>query len=217
MNIAEIATARRTCKAFDASRKVDSAAIEQLKTLLHFAPSSVNSQPWHFIVASSDAGKERLADTLSGRFAYNAPKVRDASHVFVLCARRDIDAAHLDALTAQEDRDGRFPTPEAREMQHTMRSGYATLHREQLADAPQWMEKQVYLALGTLLFGTAALGIDACPMEGIDVAAIDAALDLPARGLRCVVLVAVGYSGAGDFNAGLPKSRLPAEAVLSEI
>lgn len=41
MNVAEIATTRRTCKAFDPTRKIDPAAIEQLKTLLRFAPSSV--------------------------------------------------------------------------------------------------------------------------------------------------------------------------------
>lgn len=217
MNIADIATTRRTCKAFDPARKVDPAAIEQLKTLLRFAPSSVNSQPWHFIIASSAEGKEKIAAALSGRFEYNAPKVRNASHVVVLCVRRDLDDAHLQALVEQEQRDGRFATPEARETQHNSRVFYTTLHRDQLNDLPRWTEKQIYIALGSLLFGAAALGIDACPMEGIDAAAIDAALDLEAQGLRCVVLTALGYSSEQDFNAKLPKSRLPVASVISEI
>lgn len=217
MNIAAIATTRRTCKAFDPARKVDPALIEQLKTLLRFAPSSVNSQPWHFIVASSAEGKEKIAATLAGRFEYNAPKVRNASHVVVLCVRRDLDDAHLQALVEQEDRDGRFATPEARETQHNARVFYTTLHRDQLADLPRWTEKQIYIALGSLLFGAAALGIDACPMEGIDAAAIDAALGLEAQGLRCVLLTALGYSGEQDFNAKLPKSRLPLETVLTRL
>lgn len=217
MNVAEIATTRRTCKAFDPTRKIDPAAIEQLKTLLRFAPSSVNSQPWHFIVASTAEGKETIAATLAGRFEYNAPKVRNASHVVVLCVRRDLDDAHLQALVEQEDGDGRFATAEAKATQHNARSFYANLHREQLQDLPLWMEKQVYIALGTLLFGAGALGIDACPMEGIDAAAIDAALGLEAQGLRCVVLTALGYSSGDDFNARLPKSRLPAATVISEI
>lgn len=217
MNVAEIATARRTCKAFDPTRKLDPDTVDQLKTLLRFAPSSVNSQPWHYIIASTDEGKGKIAATLAGRFEYNAPKVLNASHVVVLCVRRDLDDAHLKALADQEERDGRFATPEAKETQHNARVFYTTLHRDQLNDMPRWTEKQIYIALGSLLFGAAALGIDACPMEGIDAAAIDVALDLEAQGLRCVVLTALGYSSDKDFNAKLPKSRLPASAVISEI
>ena len=42
-------------------RPVTAEQIEQLKTLLRYAPSSVNSQPWHFIIASSEEGKARIA------------------------------------------------------------------------------------------------------------------------------------------------------------
>lgn len=62
-----------------------------------------------------------------------------------------------------------------------------------------------------------ALGVDACPMEGIDAQAIDSALGLPQQGLRCVVLVALGYHGADDFNAKLSKSRLPEADVFTEL
>lgn len=44
------------------------------------------------------------------------------------------------------------------------------------------MERQIYLSLGTLLLGAAALEIDACPMDGFDPAAVNAALDLAERG-----------------------------------
>ncbi|WP_306602653.1 oxygen-insensitive NAD(P)H nitroreductase [Azonexus sp.] len=217
MNIAEIASTRHTCKAFDASRRIDAALIDQLRTLLRFAPSSVNSQPWHFIIASSESGKASIADTLKANFAYNEPKVRNASHVVVLCARRELDDAHLASILAQEEKDGRFATPEARTGQQNTRNFYASLHRDQLQDAPVWMDKQVYLALGSLMFGAASLGLDACPMEGIDCAALDQALGLEEKGLRSVVLLALGYRSAQDFNASLPKSRLSADVVISEI
>jgi nitroreductase/dihydropteridine reductase len=54
-------------------------------------------------------------------------------------------------------------------------------------------------------------------MEGFDVAAVDAALGLREKGLRAVVMVALGYRGEGDFNAKLPKSRLPDAAVFTDI
>ncbi len=60
MDIARIATTRYTSKAFDPSRKIPAAQIEQLKTLLRYSPSSTNSQPWHFVLASTEAGKAKV-------------------------------------------------------------------------------------------------------------------------------------------------------------
>ncbi len=216
MNIVEVATSRRTCKAFDASRKLPEETLSALRTVLRFTPSSVNSQPWHFVIAASNAAKEKIAATLDGAYAYNAPKVRDASHVLVMCARTDLDDAHLDRVLAQEEADGRFLVPEGKTMQNNTRRFFVGLHRQNQTMG-NWIERQVYIALGTVLQAAGALEIDACPMEGIDTQAIDAALNLPDQGLRSVVLVALGYHGADDFNAKLPKSRLPETAIFTEL
>jgi len=61
------------------------------------------------------------------------------------------------------------------------------------------------------------LGVDATPMEGFDAAALDKELKLRERGLTSVVLVALGRRSEKDFNAGLPKSRLPKEALFTFI
>lgn len=216
MNIAQIATTRHTCKAFDPARKIPAAVMDDLRTVLRFAPASVNSQPWHFVVAASDEGKAKIVATLQGGYAYNAPKAQNCSHLVVLCARTDLDAAHLAAVLAQEEADGRFATPEAKATQNTSRSFYVGLHRDK-QDLDVWIDRQVYIALGTLLQAAGALGVDACPMEGFDVAAVNAALGLGEKGLRAVVMVALGYRGEGDFNAKLPKSRLPDAAVFTDI
>lgn len=216
MNIVEVATSRRTCKAFDASRKLPEETLAALRTVLRFTPSSVNSQPWHFVIAASNAAREKIAATLDGAYAYNAPKVRNPSHVLVMCARTDLDDAHLESVLAQEEADGRFQVPEAKTMQNNTRRFYVGLHRQNQTIG-DWIERQVYIALGTVLQAAGALGIDACPMEGIDTQAIDSVLGLPEQGLRCVVLVALGYHGADDFNAKLPKSRLPEADVFTEL
>lgn len=216
VNLSEIARRRYTTKAFDPSRSIPAETMDQLRTLLRYTPSSVNSQPWHFVIAGSEAGKVLVAQGTQGPFAYNAPKVLKASHVVVLCARTDLDDTHLGAVLEQEAADGRFATPEAKAGQANTRGGYVKLHSE-IGDTAVWAQKQVYLALGELLLGAATLGLDACPMEGFDAAAVNAALGLEARGLSAVVLVALGHHSDEDFNAKLPKSRLPAEAVISEI
>lgn len=217
MNLIEATQSRHTVKAFEAGRTLPDSIIEQLVAVLHNSPSSVNSQPWHYVVASTQAGRERMAKAAEGPFAYNAPKILNASHVIALCMRTDMDEDHLGAILAQEERDGRFQVEGARAGQDKSRRGYVDLHRYELRDVPQWMEKQVYLALGGLLLGAAVLGVDATPMEGFDSRALDAALGLRERGYTSVVLAALGYRSDADFNAGLPKSRLPREQTFTWI
>ena len=216
MNPVSFARQRYTTKAYDASRQVEQAVIDELLELLRLSPSSVNSQPWHFVVASTAEGKARLAKGAQGGFAYNQAKILNASHVILICVRRDLDDAYLADLLQQEADDGRFRDEVARTTQHNTRRSYVELHRG-LGDIPHWTEKQAYLALGTLLLGAAAKGIDATPMEGIDRQVLDAELGLAAQGLNCVVAVALGYRSDSDFNATLPKSRLPAERVFTPL
>lgn len=207
IDIARIAATRHTCKAFDATKKIAPTDIAALRSVLRHAPSSVNSQPWHYFIAESDAGKAKIAEATQAGYAYNAPKILDASQVVVFCVKTEFDDAHIAAILAQEEKDGRFPTPEAKTNQNNARTFYVNLHRHDLKDVEFWMQKQAYIALGALLQAAAALDIDACPIEGFDKAKLDATLGLRERGLTSVVLTALGYRSAEDFNARLPKSR----------
>jgi nitroreductase / dihydropteridine reductase len=217
MELADLVQWRRATKAFDPARKIPAEVMAGLETLLRFSPSSINSQPWHFVVAGTDEGKARIAQAMQGNTAYNAAKILNASHVVVFCVRREFDDAHLAAVIAQEEADGRFAGDEARAAQLKGRGYYLDMHRFERKDVQHWMEKQVYLALGTLLLGAATQAVDACPIEGFDAAVLDDVLGLRARGLGSVVVAALGYSSTADFNASLPKSRLPAGQVISRI
>jgi nitroreductase/dihydropteridine reductase len=214
MDLIEVLKTRYTTKVYDPSRKLADETVSQLLASLRYSPSSVNSQPWHFIVADTNEGKERLTKAMTGPFSYNAPKVRDASHVVVLCARDTLEPAYLDALLAQEEADGRFVDPQARDTLRQVRSGYVGLH-EQAGDIAQWTEKQTYIAQGFLLLAAGLLGVDATPMEGFDAAALSEEFDLKTQKLTPVVLVSLGYHADNDFNAKLPKSRLQADVLFS--
>jgi nitroreductase/dihydropteridine reductase len=217
MDILSAAKKRHTAKAYDSERRIPEEVMQQVYDLLRNSASSVNSQPWHFIVANTPEGRARIAKATQGGFVYNAAKVNDASHVIVLCARVDMDEAHMDALLEQEERDGRFRDAQARAGQDATRRGYVNQHRYGTKDVAQWLEKQVYLALGTALVGAATLEIDATPMEGFDQKILDAEFGLNEKGLTSLVLVSFGYSSPADFNAGLPKSRLTQEATFTFI
>ena len=217
MNILSAAKKRHTAKAYDTERRIPEDVMQQVYGLLRNSASSVNSQPWHFIVANTPEGRARIAKATQGGYVYNAAKVNDASHVIVLCARVDMDEAHMDALLEQEERDGRFRDAQARAGQDATRRGYVNQHRYGTKDVAQWLEKQVYLALGTALVGAATLEINATPMEGFDQKILDAEFGLNEKGLTSLVLVSFGYSSPADFNAGLPKSRLTQEATFTFI
>jgi nitroreductase/dihydropteridine reductase len=66
------------------------------------------------------------------------------------------------------------------------------------------------------VLGVAALGLDAVPIEGFDAAVLDDEFGLTAQGFTSVVVVPVGHHSVEDFNASLPKSRLPLSTTVTE-
>jgi nitroreductase/dihydropteridine reductase len=215
MQVLSAAQKRHTTKAYDATRRIPDDVMQQIYALLRHSPSSVNSQPWHFIVASTPDGRARMAKGAQGGYSYNEAKIVNASHVILLCARTDMDEGHLGRVLEQEQQDGRFRDDAAKAGQNAGRVGYVNLHRYARKDVPHWLEKQVYLALGTAMLGAAMLGVDTTPMEGIDQAVLDKEFGLNERGLTSVVMLSLGYHAEGDFNARLPKSRLREEQVFT--
>jgi len=218
MHIVDLTQQRKTTKAFDPAHQLSQEEISAVRALLRMSPSSTNAQPWHFFLASTESGKTKVAAGASGDFAYNEPKIKNASLVVVMCARTHMDDTYLRQVLEQEIKDGRLATEEAQANQHKVRSGYVQKHEQSNVGLLQWSARQVYIALGFLLLGAAEMGIDACPIEGFDAAALDKALDLESHGLTSQVLVALGRSKSDqDFNAGLPKSRLEESAVITEL
>lgn len=214
MNIATISEKRYTTKAYDASKKISEEKLQQIYTLLRNSPSSVNSQPWHFIVVSSDETKTKILPAFSD---FNQARVANASQAIIFCAKTPLDEEHLQSLLAQEQKDGRYANEEAKAAQDKGRHYFVNLNSSTPKDQRVWEEKQIYIALGTLLLGAATLEINATPIEGFDTAKLDEILNLSSKGLASVVVACIGYHSEDDFNAKLPKSRLPAEQIFTFI
>lgn len=217
MDLKDILKTRYATKKFDPSKRLTDEQLEQVKALLRWSPSSVNSQPWHFVLASTEAGKRRLAKGAEGVYAANHPKIMDASHCVLFCAKTDMSDAYLQQVTDQEDADGRFPAVEAKEMALKVRGFYADLHRKEWDDVACWTQNQVYLNIGNLLLGAGMMGLDAVPIEGVDLAVLNQEFDLPSQGLTAVAVVALGFRAEDDFNAQLPKSRFSEAQLFTQI
>jgi len=206
---------RYSTKEFDPNKKVSDEDFQQVKALLRMSPSSTNIQPWHFIIASTEEGKERVAKGTQGFFHFNSRKVTDASHVIVFCSRTSADEDYMQHLLAKEDKDGRYPNEEIKQSMYGGRNIFADMHRYDFKDFQHWLEKQVYLNIGNFLLGVATLGIDAVPMEGIDLKAIDEEFGLREKGFTSITAVSIGYRTDTDFNANTPKSRLAEEEIFT--
>lgn len=216
MNIVEAANTRYSTKQFDASKTLDTDTVQAMKDLLRLSASSVNSQPWHFILTGTAEGKARVASACTGKYIANEQKILDASHTVVFCVKTDFTDEYIAEITDQEDKDGRIDSPEMKEKVIKVRTFYADLHRKEWNDTQCWMEKQVYLNMGSFLLGVGALGLDAVPIEGIDCDVLDTEFGLAEQGYKALAVVSVGYKNPEDFNAKLPKSRWPEDRIFKE-
>ncbi|MEM9669422.1 MAG: oxygen-insensitive NAD(P)H nitroreductase [Pseudomonadota bacterium] len=219
-DIVQYARSRHTVKAFDRARRIPEETVEKLKDLLRFSPSSTNAQPWHFILASTPEGKARIAKSTEKKYPFNSPSILNASHVVVFASRLAIEEDYLLRVLQVEEDDGRFDgdVETRKAAMHGGRSMFVNLHKQDYKDVQHWMDKQVYLNIGQFLLGAAALGVDATPMEGIDIAALDEEFGLRERGYSSLVVVPLGYHDPeADYNATLPKSRLPFSDILTEV
>ena len=189
MDLLNVAQTRYTTKAYDASRTIPAEQFERLLEILRLAPSSINIQPWHFFIADRPEAKQRIAKALVGKYAYNAPKVLDASHTILFCTKADISELHLENLLNQDAASGRFKDEAAKQGQKDSRTGYVDYYRNEKGDIQRWAENQTFIALGQMLLAAGIEGIDATPIGGFDEAILTQELQLTEQGLIPSVFV----------------------------
>lgn len=193
---------RYATKQFDPSRKIEPEVWETLEQALVLSPSSYGLQPWQFFVVTDPALKTALRE-----HSWNQSQVTDCSHHVVFAIRETIDEAYVDKFLAA--------TAGTRGMPVESLGFYKDMIRVDILEGPrskwvaEWAARQVYIALGNFMTCAALLGVDTCPMEGMDPAKYDEILGLPARGFRTVVACPAGYRLDSDKYASLPKVRFP--------
>ena len=217
MDVLKVAQTRYTTKAYNPNKIIPNDQFERFLETLRLAPSSINIQPWHFFVADHPAAKGRIAQALVGRYAYNAPKVLDSSHTILLCTHADISTQHLNELLEHDDANGRFKDLSAKQAQQATREGYIDFYRNEKGDIQRWAENQTFIALGHALLAAGLEDIDATPIGGFDEDIISKELNLAEQGLIPSVILTLGYRSEQDFNAKLPKSRLPIEKIITRL
>jgi hypothetical protein len=139
--------------------------------------------------------------------------VTDASHFVVFAVRETLtDADRNRHLARVAEVRGVAPASLAGFRQMVM----GAINRP-AAQIREWNARQAYLAMGNLMTSAALLGIDSCPMEGIEPEKFDELLGLPPAGYRTLAAVALGYRASADNYARLPKMRFPISEVVQVV
>lgn len=205
---------RYTAKKYDATKRISADDIQVIKEALRLSASSINSQPWKFIVLESDEAKQRFHDTFANKHQFNQPHAKEASHTILLAYDPKFTKEKYAKRVDAEVTSGHLPE----ERYHMMLDGaygFAEANTDENGFNGNWTKAQVYIALGNLLHTLARLDIDSTPMEGVDPELIGQIFEQELDGHVCEVALAIGYhQDEEDYNHGLPKARMHMDDVI---
>jgi len=201
---------RYATKKFDSTRKIPADTWATLEQSLILAPSSFGLQPWKFIVITDAVLKAQLV-----ALSWGQTQPADASHMVVFAVKKNLGAEHVEKFLdrAVEVRGGSKEalTP----YKNMMLGSLAGAAKSGTLDT--WQAHQIYIALGQFMTSAALLGVDTCPMEGIDRAKYDEELGLAGTDYTTIVACPAGYRADDDKYAAAPKVRFKAEELIVRI
>jgi nitroreductase len=196
---------RYATKQFDLSKKIPGDLWDALEETLVLTPSSFGLQPWKFIVVSDPAVREKLKAA-----SWNQGQVTDASHlvVFAVCTENTEPYVESYIQSIAQTRQQPADSPSL--------AGLKKMILDYSKTRPNfdWNARQAYIAIGSFMTSAALLGIDTCPLEGLDPQQYDEILGLRQKGLATVVACVAGYRASSDKYASLAKVRFPKDQLF---
>lgn len=201
---------RYATKKFDPTRPIDEVTWKALEESLVLAPSSFGLQPWKFLVVTNQSIKDQLVG-----YSWGQRQVADAPYVVIFTVKHPMTSDDVKRFVLR--------MAEVQSVPYESLSGYENVVSGFLAKPPypldirEWSARQVYLAFATFLTTAAMLGVDTCPMEGLDPAGYDKVLGLEGSGYYTLAACPAGYRAADDKQAQRPKVRFPHEQIITHI
>lgn len=192
-----------------ADERIDQGQLDELLAATRMSASSYGLQPFRLIVVASAEARRQLLP-----YAMGQEKVAQCSHLVVFAAETEVGEQTVARYVELFARVRGEAMADLQRMSDHLNTALAVkTPNEKLA----WAHQQAYLALGTLLTGAALMGIDSCPMTGIEADGFDKVLGLAELGLTTSVVCALGRRHPDDANAHLRKVRLGHHAMVRVI
>ena len=200
---------RYATKKFDADKKIAKHDLEILKEAVRLSASSYGLQPYQVIMVENEDLRQQIKAV-----AWNQAQVTEASDVLVFANITDVGTKEVQNYIENMASVREIPSSSLKGFADMMNNVVTTLTPEAKA---VWTAKQTYIALGTLLSAAADLKIDATPMEGFDINAVNTILQLPEKGLSATLIVTLGYRHENDTTQFLKKVRKPNEELFIKL
>ena len=187
-SVSEVIKARISANSYDPERKLSDSEVSELIELATQAPSAFNLQNWKFVAVRSDEAKARLLP-----LAYNQQKVADAAVTFIVCGTLDPHLTLADALK---------PTLDAGIIDDAVYTGWLGAAQNMYGANAAFQRDEAIrsgsFAAMTLMLAAQDKGLVSGPMIGFNPVAVAEAFGLSSTDVP-VVLVSVGYAGAGNW------------------
>lgn len=200
-NFDEIVTGRRSIRSYDPSVKISRQEMTEILSKATLAPSSVNLQPWRFVVIDSPEGKATLAPL--AKFNQNQVKT-SAAMIAVFADMNSIDYA--DDIYGKAVELGHMPA-EVRDTQLPAIKGMVSaMSVEQLKEMNLIDAGLVSMQL---MLAARAHGYDTNPIGGYEKDQIAEAFGMDKERYYPVMLISIGKAA----DKGYQSVRLPVEAI----
>ncbi|MGD6816063.1 nitroreductase family protein [Metabacillus sp. 84] len=197
----QIITGRRSIRSYDPAVKISKEKMTEILTEAALAPSSVNMQPWRFLVIDSEEGKAKLAPLAK----FNQTQVATSSAVIAVFADMQSDL-YLDEIYDTAVEKGLMPA-EVRDRQVPAikgffeNSSYDQLKEMNLIDSG--------LVSMQLMLAARAHGYDTNPIGGYEKDQIAEAFGMDKERYYPVMLLSIGKAA----DQGYQSYRLPTEKI----
>ncbi|MEM7184128.1 MAG: NAD(P)H-dependent oxidoreductase [Spirochaetota bacterium] len=209
MSILEKLNWRYAVKEFDAEKKLSEEQVNTLVESFNLTATSFGIQALRLVQVEDTGLREKVKEQ-----AWGQSQITDASQLFILCSDSKVDDASVDAFANRMVETRKVPLDAIQEYVNTMKGMIGKMDDDRKAN---WMARQVYIALGTMLTAAAVEGIDACPMEGFNPQGVDEVLGLKEKGLAPVVICTVGFRAVDDSYQNMAKVRKSKEEILLKL
>lgn len=197
---------RYATKVFDPEQRIPADKWEALVDALVTAPSSFGLQPWKFLVVEDVELRKQLREVSWGQ-----SQVTDADKLVVFATRTDMTPSDtqrwLECLSEAHGQD----IGDLAGLRSVI-DGFC--NNMTIEERHGWNTRQTYIALGQFMAAAAVLGVDTCPLEGLDPKSYDRILDLEESGYATSVACAAGYRSNSDKYASRPKARFDRSEVV---
>ena len=181
MNFLESMKFRHACKVFDENKKISTGEFDFILEAGRLSPSSTGLEQWDFVVVQNEELRQKIREA-----SWNQVQITSCSHLLVILAKvaevKSVGEYVEKMIDRREDK--------APEMIAARKKFYGDFLEGRFHGDDElvfhWSSKQCYIA-------AASLGIDSCPIEGFDEAALNKILGLDTSKQRVCLMVPFGY------------------------